>query len=245
MKRNIFFLTLAFCLPAVFLAAQDVKKSWTFKPNPDLPNVLILGDSISIGYTLPVRELLQGKANVYRPTYANGTEPHNCGNTKMGLQNLDHYLNPNSNGGIKKWDVIHFNWGLWDLTYRNPPNQDNTGVPDKINGRISFTPEQYGENLEKIVQRLEKTGAKLIWGSTSLVPKGESARVVGDDIRFNAVAAEIMKKHNIPINDIYKLTTDFDSQLFAAPGDVHFTNDGYKKIAKQVAEHIQCALKKE
>ena len=33
---------------------------------PGLPRVLLIGDSISIGYTLPVRRLLAGKANVHR-----------------------------------------------------------------------------------------------------------------------------------------------------------------------------------
>jgi hypothetical protein len=36
-----------------------------------LPDVLLLGDSISIGYTLPTRRRLAGLANVYRP-------PVNC-----------------------------------------------------------------------------------------------------------------------------------------------------------------------
>src|SRR5512137_2492523 len=35
--------------------------------DPKLPRVLLIGDSISIGYTLPVRKLLAGKANVHRP----------------------------------------------------------------------------------------------------------------------------------------------------------------------------------
>jgi len=45
---------------------------------PGLPRVLLIGDSISIGYTLQVRELLQRKANVHRP-------PVNCQTTKVGL----------------------------------------------------------------------------------------------------------------------------------------------------------------
>ena len=38
--------------------------------NPALPRVLLIGDSISIGYTLPVRELLDGRANLHRPGLA-------------------------------------------------------------------------------------------------------------------------------------------------------------------------------
>ena len=69
--------------------------------DPTLPRVLLIGDSISIGYTLPVRELLKGKANLHRP-------PTNCSSTASGLKNLDAWL------GQGKWDVIHFNFGLHD-----------------------------------------------------------------------------------------------------------------------------------
>jgi hypothetical protein len=72
-----------------------------------LSNVLILGDSISIGYTRQVREGLKGKANVIRPNA-------NCGDTRHGLAQIETWL------GDGKWQVIHFNWGLHDLCYRNP-----------------------------------------------------------------------------------------------------------------------------
>ena len=71
---------------------------------PGLPRVLIIGDSISIGYTLDVRALLKGKANVHRI-------PTNGGPTTNGLKNIQAWL------GDGKWDVIHFNWGLHDLKY--------------------------------------------------------------------------------------------------------------------------------
>src|SRR5688572_16490768 len=71
---------------------QDQKK---------LPRVLILGDSISIGYTEPVRKQLQGTADVFRPK-------ENCQHTAHGLARLKVWL------GDEKWDVIHFNWGIWD-----------------------------------------------------------------------------------------------------------------------------------
>lgn len=224
-----------------FLSAQEKTNPWIFEPNPDLPNILILGDSISEGYTLPVRKLLLGKANVYRPMNVKNTAPENCGNTKMGLRNLNRWIDTKQIGG-KKWDVIHFNWGLWDINRRIPHNQDNTGVRDKINGTISFTEKEYAENLEKIVEILKKTDAKLIWGSTSFVPEGEEGRVMGDEIKYNAVAAEVMKKHRIPINDIHKLTSQFESSLFRGPGDVHYKNAGSQKIAEQVVEQINKVL---
>src|SRR3954465_5493214 len=50
-----------------------------------LPRVLLIGDSISMGYTLPVREALAGKANVHRP-------PANCGPTSRGVEMIDSWL---------------------------------------------------------------------------------------------------------------------------------------------------------
>lgn len=72
-----------------------------------LPRVLLIGDSISIGYTLHVRELLKGKANVHRI-------PANGGPTTNGVTHLKTWL------GDSKWDVIHFNFGLHDLVYMGP-----------------------------------------------------------------------------------------------------------------------------
>ena len=91
-------LVLSFSLPAQ-------KKKGPFAPikdDPKLPRVLLVGDSISIGYTLPTRDFLKGKANLHRI-------PTNGGPTTRGLANIDAWL------GKSKWDIIHFNWGLHDL----------------------------------------------------------------------------------------------------------------------------------
>src|SRR6185436_1919626 len=53
--------------------------------DPKLPRVLLIGDSISMGYTIPVRQLLQGKANVHRI-------PENGGPTTNGLSQLPNWL---------------------------------------------------------------------------------------------------------------------------------------------------------
>lgn len=229
--------------PTVSRAAARAAKeaaeapSWAFEPAPGLPNVLILGDSISVGYTRPLRKLLEGKANVFRPMNAAGTGPANCGDTLMGLNGIDAWL-----AQQPKWDVIHFNWGLWDLSYRNPHTKGRSGTMDKVNGQQSIPPEEYGENLEKLVLKLKATGAKLIWRNTTLVPEGEKGRKVGDDVKYNEVAAKIMQKHGIATDDLWTLSKSFDASLFSAPGNVHYTAEGYKRLAEQVAGSIQKAL---
>ena len=190
----------------------------------ELPKVLIIGDSISIGYTPHVVAALKGKAIV---KHHKGNAQH----TGTGLKKLDGWV------GDTKWDVIHFNWGLWDLCYRHPESKVQ-GRRDKVRGTLTTSLDQYEKNLDRLAARLKKTGAKLIWANTTTVPEGEAGRKVGDDTKYNEAAARVMKKHDIVINDLNTLTDSFPAELFTAPGNVHFTTDGSKKIGSTVAGKI-------
>src|SRR5262245_8631343 len=91
-------------LPASAFAQKD-KPDPTLAPikdEPGLPRVLLIGDSISMGYTIPVRELLKGKANVHRV-------PENGGPTINGLKRLAQEL------GGGKWDVSPLSGGWSSL----------------------------------------------------------------------------------------------------------------------------------
>lgn len=206
--------------------AADLEAAPELQLDANLPNVLILGDSISIGYTPFVQEMLTGKANVVRPQA-------NCGDTRRGLANIDNWL------GDTHWDVIHFNWGLHDLCYRNPEANKSK---DKINGKQAVPVDEYKQNLDTLVSRLKATGAALIWASTTVVPEGESGRFVGDDTKYNTVAAEVMKKHDVTTDDLHALTMTFPPDLFSGPGNVHFAQEGSRKLAEQVAAKIAAAL---
>lgn len=210
--------------------------SWDFTPDPKLPNVLLIGDSISIGYTRAVRDLLRGKANVYRPMNPDGKSPFNCANTAVGLAHLDEWL------GTRKWAVIHFNWGLHDFCYRSTDSKSEVRR-DKVHGKPDVALPQYGPNLEKLVAQLEKTGAKLIWASTTFVPEGETCRFSGDEIPYNRVARGVMTRQGIQIDDLHALTDSFPANMFLAPGNVHYTAPGYARIAAQVAAAVETALR--
>ncbi len=193
-----------------------------------LPRILIIGDSISIGFTPFVRELFEGRAEVYH-------NPGNAQHTRTGLEKIDRWL------GDEEWDVIHFNWGLWDLCYRHP-DSENQGNRDKERGTLTTSLDEYESNLETLVGRLQETGALLLWGNTSYVPSGEAGRIEGDELKYNKIAEKIMLRHDVPINDIRSLTSGFPPNLFKAPGDVHYTTEGYRTIARQVVESIETVL---
>ncbi len=96
------------CLGGFYLPIHKKEKiagrsnAWDFvQDDPKLPRVLLIGDSISRGYTLDTRKALAGKANVHRA-------PENCGPTANGVKKIEIWL------GDGKWDVIHFNFGIHD-----------------------------------------------------------------------------------------------------------------------------------
>lgn len=232
-----FSLVTYFLIPAALADKPKQKKPTTKKPNAamaqiedvaGLPRVLLIGDSISIGYTVPVRKLLAGRMNVHRP-------PTNCGPTINGIAQIEKWL------GEGKWDVIHFNWGLHDLKYMGPQGQ-NLANPKATGSVQQVPPAEYEANLRKLVARLKKTGAKLIWRTTTPVPAGCQGRVVGDSAKYNAIAKTIMHENGIPTDDQYAFCmTRLDK--IQRPANVHFTAAGSQELAKQAVTAIENALK--
>ena len=190
-----------------------------------LPRVLLIGDSISMGYTLDVREMLKGKANVHRI-------PTNGGPTTNGLKNIKAWL------GDSKWDVIHFNWGLHDLKYiaEDPSKRADPKAPGS---HLQVPLADYEKNLAELVKLMQATGAKLIWCNTTPVPAGSDGRVEGDEKKYNEAAARVMTAAGIPVNALYGRASRPGLQK---PADVHFTDDGSRYLAGKVAEEITAAL---
>ena len=194
--------------------------------DPSLPRVLLIGDSISMAYTIPVRRLLQGRANVHRI-------PMNGSSTDVGMANLDAWL------GDGKWDVIHFNWGLHDLTVL----LGQGGL--KNDGSYLVPLERYQKNLDELVRRLKRTGATLIWATTTPIPHVDKhilLRISGDEITYNAVGRKIMDSNRIAIDDLYEFALPRLAKI-QKPADVHFTDEGSEELAQQVAASILAALK--
>lgn len=184
--------------------------AWDFvQDDPKLPRVLLIGDSVSRGYTQATRKALAGKANVHRA-------PANCGPTASGIKNMDVWL------GSGKWDVIHFNFGIHD---RNTPLAD------------------YTQRLEQLIERMKKTGARLIWASTTPIPDSpDGKQTAASIVERNQAAAVVMKKHGVLTDDLFAAITPRLAEL-QPPNDVHFNGKGYDFLGETVAASIQQALK--
>ncbi|MFT5367200.1 MAG: hypothetical protein ACI8V2_002158 [Candidatus Latescibacterota bacterium] len=188
---------------------EGKSNAWDFVADKlGLPRVLLIGDSVSRGYTQAVRKALDGKANVHRA-------PANCGPTAMGIKKIDIWL------GDGKWDIIHFNFGIHD---RHTPIAD------------------YAQRLEQLVTRMQKTGAKLIWASSTPIPDLPKQKYFAASIvERNQVAEELMQKYGIVIDDLFTVVTPHLAVL-QNTDDVHFKGEGYEFLGKQVAASIEAAI---
>ena len=190
------------------------------KDEPGLPRVLLIGDSVSIGYTLQVRERLKGKANVHRI-------PVNGGATEVGLAHMKEWL------GDRHWDVIHFNFGLHDAKFASETTQ-----------RASR--EEYAENLRKLIAQMKATGAKLIFATTTPVPMNgilSPTRKFDSIPERNEVAKKVMNESGVAIDDLYAVVLPVQAEI-GRPNDVHFGPEGYDVLAKAVAGSIETQLPK-
>jgi len=178
-----------------------------------LPRVLIIGDSISMGYTPFVREFLEGTAVVHH-------NPGNAQDTAWGVEKLDEWL------GAGRWDVIHFNWGLWDMRHDNGFDSPS---------RVPLA--EYERNLTALVERLKATGAKLVWATTTPVPARARGRIEGSEAAYNKTARAIMTAADIVINDLHSFVMP-RLETFQIRADVHFTRAGSRAMGRRVADCI-------
>lgn len=147
-------------------------------------------------------------------------------------RSLGHDYMPPSSGGDPDlsgtWDVIHFNHGVWDATYRDSTSK-------YFSGHNITSVEDFEKNLRVLVGKMKKTGATLIWGSVTPVWPGEPGRLNADEDAFNRVAEKVMKENGVIIND---LNAETRRQGAAKSNNVHDVGN----LAPLVIKTIEGAL---
>ena len=217
---------------ALFAAEPGATLDARQKPdaeNPNLPRVMIIGDSISVGYTDGVREELAGKANVYRVQ-------GNAGPSSSGVQQVDKWIA----SGTGRWDVIHFNFGLHDVKL-GTGGKDNRPYPTADGHQVPA--DDYERNLREIVAKLKRTGATLVWCSTTPIPRGklDPPRRPGDEVTYNQIAKKVMIENGVVIDDLHAAALSQKPGI-QQPANVHFTKEGSAVLARHVAASIKAVL---
>ena len=201
-------------------AAQ--KGKWLY----NMKKILLLGDSIRMGYDDYVRELLAGKCEVVYDPDDNGRFA--AYTLWQANQMFKHY---------GKFDVVHWNNGYWDMNIEPPMAEAMHPV------------EEYVHFLKRILGECRRNGAKVIFATTTpILEPGAAADNTGteaDSIHYNDAwvrlyndaAKKLMDAEGVTVNDLYALCKA-DKNCYKCEDMLHLTEEGYRKCAEQAAALI-------
>ncbi len=189
-----------------------------------MKNLLLIGDSIRMGYDKSVKATLDGRVNVFYPA-------ENCKFASYLLRNFHEYMTDVKGEEV---DVVHWNCGLWDCL--------------RLFGEDVHTPiDIYQYYIERLCVRIRKIcpNAKIIFAtSTSVLSEKMAANFkrYNEEIEaYNAAAAEIVKKHGFEVDDLYSVSTSLPIE--AHSDAVHYyTPMGTKAFTDQVLKCVAPAL---
>jgi dienelactone hydrolase/lysophospholipase L1-like esterase len=192
-------------------------------PGPGIPRVVLIGDSIRLGYAPGVATRLEGKALVISPT-------ENGGDSANVLAHLDEWIIRH------KPDVVHLNCGLHDLKR------------SRTDGHHQVELDRYSENLRRIVARIRaRTDAALVFADTTPILDERHARRGADfdrtqaDVRrYNTAAVAVMRELGVPVHDLHWVVEQGGPETMLGPDGTHYTPAGSDRLAEAVAD---CALR--
>lgn len=199
-----------------------------------LPQLLIIGDSISIGYQDDVVNVLKNKFEVVHT-------PGNAGNTNWGNLCLRDWLSPAS---LTRWDVITVNFGLHDLAY---PDNEHISLSN-----YSLLLNQFFYLLQKNV----KSTAKIIWNTITPVPTNPNSscvlipgRIESNVLAYNAEAKSVVTNLNFPVStcDLHTVITNYCGVGYSTCNITqcrgpHFSDAGFALLGNAVANCVQQAF---
>ena len=177
----------------------------------DLPRVMIFGDELFAPAAADIAKTFKGKAVVVHVKIPDDLPP----TTASALAAFDRIV------GKEKWDVIHFSFGLGDLVHRAPGMKSFRVMSKRAGGIPTTSADEYEKNLDALVQKLAKTGARLVWASTPPITSASREFFVpGNEVAYNQRAAAVMARHGVPVNDLHAFLSEQLKPLKARIPDV-------------------------
>ena len=156
--------------------------------NAGLPNILEIGDSVSV-FAFPFLQAdLNGAANVCH-VFAN------AGGSDLGKTCVGYWLMETAPG--VKWNIVLFNFGLHDMEL------NAKGVP-----AVSLT--EYQNNLKAIIAQIQAAGAAPIWISTTPIPNA-ILKYYADPKPYATSAWAQMQTSSIQVIDTNSMVLPFNA----------------------------------
>lgn len=206
-------------------------------------NVLLVGDSIRLGYQSKVAELLGSDVKIYAPA-------ENCRFTKFALWGMFAWMEEWGNPRI---DAVHWNTGIWDLHRCT------------ADGELFSSVDEYVRDNIRLARQMASYSDKLIWAN--IIPGGRGLdKMAGinalintepgmkkinltdyqdkwnaDVVRYNKAAEKALSEMGVHINDLYSLMAA-DTDRFISDDGIHPTGDGYDVLARKVADEISALI---
>lgn len=185
---------------------------WENTNDTTLPRVLLIGDSITLGYSGCVKERLKGKANVdVLATSKAISDPALQKEIAYALEGYRHA-------------VVHFNNGLhgWHVT------------------ELQY--EESLKNCIKMIRRLSPDAAVVWASTTPVPSARDGVALDEERnavvLARNKRAEKVMQESGIPVNDLYALVVGDIEHLSAKKGDVHYNEKGKALQGEAVANSI-------
>jgi hypothetical protein len=220
-RRKLFALALTCAALTPLMAEKTVtipeEIEWTWEvrpphPDPKLPNVLLLGDSISRNYFPEVRKNLTGFANVYLM----------ASSTSVGDPRLEHQIKEFAETEKVRFRVVHFNNGMHGWAYTE--DQYKAAFPAFL----------------RSVRSLTERGGALIWASTTPVRQDATNGATNPRIEErNRIALGFAQAAGIPLDDQFALMQQHQDLY---EDSVHFNPAGAAIQGDQAAAMIRKVL---
>ena len=187
--------------------------------------IVLIGDSIRMGYDKYVKNALQGVAEVYYPN-------ENC----RFAENVLRFAHEWKRNG--QWpddvDLVHWNAGLWDALEL---------FGDEPLTSLSY----YGEAIARIHKRLRMLfpKAKIVFAtSTTVLEHKCSADFCRHNTtieKYNQTAIRALSQTDTIINDLYEITKDCPEE-YHSDAVHYYTDAGTELIGKKVLDVIKSTI---
>ena len=190
-----------------------------------MKKILLLGDSIRIGYQAEVKKLLENEYEVIYPDENGRFAAYTLWQANQAFK---------SNPDIK---LVHFNNGYWDMNIEAPMTEAIHPVAE------------YQNFLRRIVALSRSCGANVVFATTvPIFEAGSSGDNTGITCsinysnewvkEYNAAAKEVMNEMGVAVNDLYTLCME-DERRYKCEDLLHLSAEGNRRCAAQVADYIR------